>query len=85
VIFALTTGAPLIAISYHPKTIDFMKQYSLEANLIKETELSLDLFIKVFNRLIINIDEIGISQFEKSRKISKIISEDFKRILESNI
>ena len=85
VIFALTTGTPVIAISYHPKTIDFLRQYSLEGNIIREAELTLSTFVKVFNKMDTNIDGIGICQFEKSREIAQIISGDFKKILKENL
>jgi len=85
VIFALTVGTPIIAISYHPTTRDFLKQYSLEGNAIPENELSLRTFKMVFNKMNSIIDDIGIIQFERSREIARIISDDFNKILKVNI
>jgi len=82
IIFALTVGTPLIAISYHPKTNDFLKQYSLEMNLINESDLSLKEFKRVFDNLLSNLDFVGNKQFNDSKIIAKIISEDFKKIIE---
>ena len=82
VIFALTVGTPLIAISYHPKTIDFLRQYSLEKNVINDANLNLEHFKEKFNGLLPYLDDIGIHQFEESRKLSRVISNDFKQIIE---
>lgn len=81
VIFALTVGTPLIAISYHAKTIDFLKQYELEENVIKEDELNLNKFISVFNSINNNLDNIGLHEFEKSRFFAKSIQNDLKEEL----
>ncbi|MEI6139832.1 MAG: polysaccharide pyruvyl transferase family protein [Mariniphaga sp.] len=81
VIFALTVGTPLIAISYHPKTIDFLKEYKLEENLIKDDELNIDRFISVFNFTYNNLDNIGLHEFEKSSFFAKSIQNDLKEEL----
>jgi len=82
IIFALTVGTPLIAISYHQKTIDFLKQYSLSQNIIIDSELTLENFKNKFLTLINDLDSIGLKQFERSREIATILSRDFIRMLE---
>jgi polysaccharide pyruvyl transferase WcaK-like protein len=82
IIFALTVGTPLNAISYHQKTIDFLKQYSLEKNVIEDFNLTLDNFKCKFEFLNTSLDDIGNTQFIKSREIAGILAKDFKNILE---
>lgn len=84
VIFALTVGTPLIAISYHPKTIDFLKEYELEGNIIKDDALNMEKFISVFNSINSNLNKVGITQFEKSRYFAKTLQEHLKEELEKN-
>jgi len=81
VIFALTVGTPLIAISYHFKTKDFLKEYGLDQNVIDEEKLSLENFIPVFESLLKNADLIGKKQLSKSEEFSKIICKDLENAL----
>ncbi|MCQ2113699.1 MAG: polysaccharide pyruvyl transferase family protein [Bacteroidaceae bacterium] len=81
VIFALTAGTPLLAISYHPKTIAFMKQFNLQNYVKNEDDLSCTLLKNLFNKLENNMDLIGEMEFIKSVAFSKDIIEDFNKAL----
>jgi polysaccharide pyruvyl transferase WcaK-like protein len=81
IVFALTVGTPLIAISYHQKTIDFLKQYNLENNIIEDHKLTLENFRLKFEDLIDSLDDIGNIQYKRSKEIAKVLDEDFKKML----
>lgn len=81
-IFALATGTPLIAIAYHSKTIEFMKQYGLEEYAIADKDLTGLLLIERFEQLVQNIDIIGTKEFNKSREIAISIKETLSEILQ---
>lgn len=66
IIFALTSGTPLLALAYHPKSRDFMKQFDLEEFIIDDEDLSSKIMIEKFDKLYTMIDTVG----EKSFKIS---------------
>jgi polysaccharide pyruvyl transferase WcaK-like protein len=83
-IFALTTGTPLIGIAYHPKTIEFMKQYGLEEYSINDSDLTTDRLSDCFDRILPNLSVIGESCFKKSRMISESIKDDFMQILKQS-
>ncbi|MFC1858899.1 polysaccharide pyruvyl transferase family protein [Thermodesulfobacteriota bacterium] len=80
VIFALTMGTPLIAIAYHPKTKDFMKQFDLTDNCIDQDNLPG--VHKKINDILINLDAIGIKQFNKSKIFRKQIAKDFSGLFD---
>ncbi len=81
IVFALTIGTPLLAIAYHPKTKDFMKQYSLEDNIINESELSHELMIMKINHILTQIDEIGLKQREVSKMLGNKVRKDFASLI----
>jgi polysaccharide pyruvyl transferase WcaK-like protein len=80
-IFALTTGTPLIGIAYHPKTIEFMKQYGIDMYAINDEKLSVEQLINCFDNLLPNIDKIGEYCFNQSRSIAENIEADFIPLL----
>lgn len=82
-IFALATGTPLLAIAYHPKTVEFMKQYNLEHNVIDDKYISSDKLTTIFDNIASNIDEIGTQQFNTSKKYTKSIKESLLSILKN--
>lgn len=82
IIFALTVGTPLIPISYHFKTNNFLKEYDLEQNVINDHELCLESFKKVFNSISKILDETGEKQFNTSQRFSEVIKNDLNSILE---
>lgn len=71
VIFALTSGTPLLAIEYHPKTKEFMKQYEVEQFSIPESLLAFKILKEKFSELSSDYDEIGVRLFNKSRQFSR--------------
>ncbi|WP_300131785.1 polysaccharide pyruvyl transferase family protein [uncultured Barnesiella sp.] len=77
VIFALTVGTPLLAISYHPKTRDFLKLYDLEDDVIDEENLTFDNMKIKIDYIIANLDVIGMKQREKSCQFGKIVRDTF--------
>lgn len=80
VVFALTVGTPLLAIAYHSKTYDFLKQYGLTANVIDESKLTFDLIRDKINEIIANMDAIGQIQITKSREYGSIVRKHFSEI-----
>lgn len=75
-IFALATGTPLIAIAYHPKTLEFMKQFGMEENAIEESNLEIDLLCKTFERLEKNLEKVSEEEFNRALKVSQKIKSD---------
>ncbi len=80
-IFALTSGTPLIGIAYHPKTIEFMKQFNIEQYGIKDDELTSKILENTFNRIEKELDTIGENTFQKSKYISILLQNTFQNIL----
>jgi polysaccharide pyruvyl transferase WcaK-like protein len=80
-IFALASGTPLIAIAYHPKTIEFMKQFDLEDYSISDELLNSDYLINSLDKINLNLDSIGNKMFSKSNEFSKEISKKIAQIL----
>ncbi len=80
-IFALATGTPLLAIAYHPKTIEFMKQYNLERNAIDDNSLSENQLKKMFDDIVADIDTIGTQQYNVSKKYTQNIQNTLSSIL----
>ncbi len=81
VIFALTVGTPLLALAYHPKTQDFMRQYGLEPFCISDRNLEIDALLERFDLLAQKADENGASAFEKSREFGRKVRTDFAALL----
>jgi polysaccharide pyruvyl transferase WcaK-like protein len=81
VVFALTVGTPLLALAYHPKTVDFMRQYGLDEHCIRDEDLTVERAHAVYSRLKENLDATALRQFEKSRELGAVVREDFGRIL----
>lgn len=80
IVFALTVGTPLLAIAYHSKTIDFLKQYQLESNIIEETHLDGSNLINKIARLLSNLDEIGDIQIKQSKLYGSEVRNKFKTL-----
>lgn len=81
VVFSLTVGTPLLAIAYHSKTRDFLKQYDLEENIIDESKLTFDLIRDKINEIVVNMDAVGQIQIVKSRKYGSIVRKHFSEML----
>ena len=80
-IFAMATGTPLIAIAYHPKTIQFMKQFGVEKYSIDDKQLSVDFLNNSFDELVLNGDAVGQSLFDKAQHVTRIIQKDLDTLL----
>lgn len=81
VIIALITGTPLMAIAYHPKTVDFMKQFELSENCIDDRFLEGNQLIEMFDRIMSEMDAISAKQLGKSAQFGEIVRRDFSEML----
>ncbi|OPZ82933.1 MAG: colanic acid biosynthesis protein [bacterium ADurb.Bin429] len=81
VIFALTTATPLIALAYHVKTVDFMRQYALADYAIPDEELTGDALTNLFTRLDQHLDAVSRQQQQQTREFSDVIHRDFSQML----
>lgn len=82
VIMALTTATPLIAICYHEKTRDFMKDYGIAEYAIDDEELTLERGVALAEIIIESADHINEIMAEKSRAMATSIADDFKEVLD---
>ena len=73
VVFALTSGTPLIAIEYHPKTRNFMTQFDSERYSINDEILTFDLLKEKFNALELEFDKVGEHSFSTAIQFSKAL------------
>ncbi len=81
IIFSLVTGTPVLAISYHQKTNDFMAQYQLSDHCVNEPELSADLLCSLFDRIESNLDETGKTEMHHAEIQRARMAEDFRSML----
>jgi polysaccharide pyruvyl transferase WcaK-like protein len=72
-IFALATGTPLLAIAYHPKTMEFMRQFEMEQFVIDDKVMTGDKLISTFDELSTHLDEVGNVAITKSKVFSEVI------------
>lgn len=72
-IFALATGTPLLAIAYHPKTIEFMRQFDMEQYALDDKVMTGDKLISMFDELSSHLDEVGKVAITKSKVFSEVI------------
>jgi len=77
IIFALLTATPLIAIAYHVKSLDFMKQFGMEKYCFEESQTSPDKLIKVYAEILPNLDNIHEIVDQKINDISSKVNLDF--------
>lgn len=77
VIFALATGTPLVAIAYHKKTEDFMRDYGLSDYCVWGKAMDGDVLVDKFSGVLAQCDEIGLKSFERSRKLTQQVRADF--------
>ncbi len=80
-IFALATGTPLLAIAYHSKTIEFMRQFGMEQYAIDDKFLTSDKLKTMFDNLSLNIDDIGVKSFKISKKNSEQIISHIQELI----
>lgn len=81
IIFALTTATPLIAIAYHAKAMDFMKQAGLEGYGFMESETTPEKLIYLFEKVKSNLDNIYAIERENSEKICTKVKNDFVELI----
>jgi polysaccharide pyruvyl transferase WcaK-like protein len=77
----LAAGTPLLAISYHKKTDDFMAQCGLEQYCIPDTEISRSRLISIFDQIKGNLDEIHKKENEVVYGMSVRVREDFSKMI----
>lgn len=70
VVFALTSGTPLIAIEYHPKTRNFMTQFNTEKYSINDEILSFELLKEKHTELESKLDEVGEGLFASAAQFT---------------
>lgn len=81
VIIALVTGTPILAIAYHPKTLDFMTQFELVENCLDDRFLEGSQLIKIFDHISIHMDNIMVKQLTKSAQFGECVRRDFNNML----
>ena len=81
-IFALSTGTPLLAIAYHPKTIEFMRQFEMEQFVIDDKVMTGDKLISMFDDLSTCLDEVGRKAITYSKVFSEIIFSQLEEVIE---
>ena len=82
VVFALTTGTPLIAVAYHEKTEDFMGQFGLSEYCIPESQATGSKLIELFSKVSSNLDEISERELKRSREVGSRVREDFRKVID---
>jgi len=81
VVFALTVGTPILAISYHPKTLEFIQQYHLEHFGIDDKILDATLLTSIVREMLSRIDDIGKMEYDKSAEYGAKVRSDFQGML----
>lgn len=82
IIFALTLGTPVLAVAYHPKTMDFMSQFGLERFCVSDNGATTDLLAGLDALLAEDLDAISAQQQRIAKGIGETVKHDLKRILE---
>lgn len=81
VIFSIVTGTPLIAIAYHQKTREFMRQLSQQEDCINDSQLTGELLISMFKDLEARADATGKKYRNKALELGISVKRAFKKIL----
>lgn len=80
-IFALATGTPLLGIAYHPKTRKFMSQFDVEEYCVDDSDLTTGAIIERYEKLLKNLDAIGLQLQSKAKEYSDTIYNDFEKAI----
>ncbi|MEK7754578.1 MAG: polysaccharide pyruvyl transferase family protein [Planctomycetota bacterium] len=80
-IFALLTGTPLLAIAYHRKTRDFMKQYRLEEFCIDECDLTGERLCAAFDRLRAALNGVAQQEWRTTQQLGAAVRRDFRDMI----
>lgn len=83
IIFALTCCTPLIAIAYHFKTLEFMRQCGLSEYAFPERETSEARLIALYERLERNLASVYDIEWGVSRKRGMAVNRDFRMMVEA--
>lgn len=81
-IFALASGTPLIGIAYHPKTIEFMKQFEMERYAIDDKQLTTSLLKDRLQSIEKELDTVGTLSFTLAQKKQEKIASDLKSLID---
>ena len=77
-IFSIATGTPLIGICYHPKTLEFMKQFECAEYAIVDDKLTTDILYSKYKKLNQRLEEVSEHLFTLARAAERKISDDLK-------
>lgn len=81
IVFALAVGTPVVAISYHPKTNDFMKQFGLEQYCVNDRDLDPAEVIRVFDEIQQHLDEVSQQQRDIARELGDKVRHDVETLI----
>lgn len=81
IIMALTTATPLIAIAYHKKSADFMKDFGLEEYVVSDEELSVENSNRLVRKLNENLQEIQLKEKKVAQLMAKQLKSDLSRLI----
>ena len=82
---ALTTSTPLIALCYHEKTRDFMKNYGIEKYALDDEALTCESFLACAEQLISNGAALNEMMKVKSTMIAKTVESDLRDIIKNEL
>jgi len=80
IIMALTTATPLIAIAYHKKSADFMKDFGLEEYVVSDEELCVENSNRLIYKLNENLKEIQLKEKKVAQLMAKQLKSDLSRL-----
>ena len=80
IIMALTTATPLIAIAYHKKSADFMKDFGLEEYVVSDEELCVENSSHLICKLNENLKEIQLKEKKVAQLMAKQLKSDLSRL-----
>lgn len=72
-IFSMISGTPLVAIAYHPKSIEFMESVDLGEYAINDSDASYSNLINIINKIENNMDKIKCTENRGVQKNREII------------
>ena len=81
VVFALLCGTPVVALAYHPKTLDFMTQFGLSEFCVSEADLSQETVCGTLSRILPVLDAVGAQQRKVASSLGKKARGDFQEMI----
>lgn len=81
VIMSLTTATPLIAIAYHQKTIDFMREFGMDEYALEDSELDDEKMEKCVSMLDMNLDKIQQKQRAMAQEMAQKLKKDLSEMV----